>query len=103
MDTYRCGGGDILVGRYLYIDLDTGKIDFQYATLEDPGLKHAPFGLSVKPHEAERVQILAQTHGRVIGSLKWRLQLKLLVDGKEVTRFIDNNGRDFVTVSTLLS
>jgi hypothetical protein len=102
MEVFRCGGGDIMVGRYLTIDLSTGRTIFRYATLEDPAVKTAPFtGLLVKPGDAEKVQILAQL-GDSGGLTQWRLKLNLIVDGARVTGYIDNDGKYFNAVASIL-
>jgi hypothetical protein len=97
---WSCGGGDILPGRFLDVKINTGKIDFFYGSEETDEVKHAPFGLLVKPGEAEKVQVLGHFTEEAPKKriYTWRLKLNLVVNGKKYTKLVDNDGVPFKTV-----
>jgi hypothetical protein len=99
-DVLGCHTGDIIEGRLLKIDLHRGSMEFEYWQPDGGNVKNAPFGLLIKPGEAEKVQVWAKCGGvneTCQQTYRWRLKLNLLVDGKRVEKVVDNEGDPFVT------
>jgi hypothetical protein len=99
-DVVGCHEGDIIEGRLLTIDLRRRSMAFEYWQLDGGHVKNAPFGLLIKPREAEKVRVWAKCGGSNEAchqTYRWRLKLNLLVDGERVEMVVDNEGEPFVT------
>lgn len=97
-ETIRCGGGDLLPGRYLFVDLDSGAAEL-YTSATGDGATRTPFRLLIKPGDAERIQMIATTKSDQPIVYRWRLKLNLVVNGQRVTKIVDNNSQPFVTIA----
>jgi len=104
----HCGGGGPLSVTYLQIELNTGNaiMSVSNGPQADAGSSLVPFGLALKPYEADRVMVQARPAVSGGGGnfdpesmtiYKWRLKLSVLVNGERSYAYIDDNGKPFMT------